>query len=211
MVQTRREQSSVRELESKISQQEELIGSYEAKVSKAQATSDELERVKSILTATAEALQKLQDEFDAMKSDLDKQSRKANTADKYMRKLQNASIIERERDMLKFSLEEMRNQLSSQDKLHLDNRALLKTNDEVSRVLAQIERENEDLRITNKQLRLNGEDLAQQLKLWEERKTQDQDTDKESVPGSPTALDVLENELSISSLQTHQMYAKFPL
>ena len=211
-----REQSSVRDLESKISQQEELISCYEAQAAKSQSQMSELQRDNKKLGATSERVQKLQDEFDVMKLELEKQTRKANTADKYMQKLQTTQNIEKERDFFRQELEGARSMVAASDKLRKENLALQKSNDEAGRALSQIEQENEELRMTKKQLRLNYDSLAQQMDALNERFAQDQETiadlrDRSGVFQAPTSPSIvnsgLEGELSESSMLEDQLQA----
>ena len=209
-----REHSSVKELKFKISQQEEIIGGHEADISRARSMITELQRENKKLLSTGDQFQKLQDEYDAMKLELEKQSRKANTADKYLQKLQATQLIEKDRDLIKLELDDMRKKLSSSSNARLENLALQKTNDEVSRTLAQIEREHEELRVTNKQLRISCESYGQQIEVLNERGAQDQEiiADLKENQARLASLDspmrngILENELSDSSAQADEVY-----
>ena len=217
-ISNQREQSSVKELEFKISQQEELIGSQEAGLSKLRSVLTELQRENQRFVRTDDKLQKLQDEYDATRSELERQSRKANTVEKYMQKVQSAQITEKERDRLKQELEDARRQLSSSSNLRLENLALQKTNSEVSRTLAQIEREYEEMRITNRQLRVQRDELARRNDDLEERAAQDDEGvaglggkhAENEISKSPTTDGVLENELSESSTTSRDMFVGIP-
>lgn len=185
-----REQSSMKDLETKISQQEETISSKDNQLSKQQSEIAELEREKRRLLVSDESLQKLQDEFDVMKIEMERQTRKANTADKYMQKLQANQNIEKERDSLRLELDDARNQLGGMKKLRQENAALQQSNDEASRTLSQIEQENEELRMTKKQLRISYDSMARQIDALNERFAQDQETIaelRERHHGSETA------------------------
>ncbi|KAL9098683.1 MAG: hypothetical protein Q9163_005697 [Psora crenata] len=211
-----REQSSARDLESKISQQEEVIASHEAQLAASESHVAELQRENNKLCASTEALQKLQDEFDVMKLELEKQTRKANTADKYVQKLQASQNIEKERDFFRQELDGARNAVGATEKIRKENIALQKSNDEASRALSQIEQENEELRMTKKQLRVNYDSLAQQVAALNERFAQDQEIiaelrDRQGgslVPASPTVANTgLEGELLESSMHETRMQA----
>lgn len=202
-INNQREQSSVKELEFKISQQEELIAANESDLAKLRGAFTDLQRENQRFFKAEDKLQKLQDDYDATKAELDKQSRKANTVDKYMQKLQSTQALEKDRDRLKFELEEARKHLSSSSNLRLHNLALQQTNSEVSRTLAQIEREYEELRITNKQLRIQRDDLAQRNEDLEERAVQDVHAGSDArvmdisndIHASPTTHGALDDEL----------------
>ena len=171
-----REHSSIKDLESKISHQEEIIASKDGDLNKLQVNFSELQRESKKHSAAREAVSHLQDEVDVMKLELEKQTRKANTADKYMQKLQTSQGVEKERDSLRQDLEEARTQLAATSKLRQENAALQQSNDESSRVLSQIEQDNDELRMTKKQLRVNYDSLARQVDALNERFAQDQET-----------------------------------
>ncbi|KAL9124445.1 MAG: hypothetical protein Q9217_006219 [Psora testacea] len=209
-------QSSTRDLESKISQQEEAIAGHEAQLAKSHFQVAELQRENKILIASSEKLQKLQDEYDVMKLELGKQTRKANTADKYVQKLQASQIIEKERDFFRQELEGARGIISASENIQKENIALQKSNDEASRTLSQVEQENEELRMTRKQLRLNYDSLAQQVNALNERFAQDQETIVDlkdryggfQAPTSPfTVNGGLEGELTESSMHENRVQA----
>lgn len=209
------EQSSVRDLESKISQQEEIIAGKEAQLTALQSTTAELQHKNQKLRASSEEVQKLKDELHIMKPELEKQTRKANTADNYVRKLQNSQLIEKERDALRQELEDTRKEAAATEKVRLDNLALTQSNDETSRTLSQIEQDFEELRMTNKHLRISRDNAMRQVEAFNERFAQDQETiaelrDRQAGPVSPKSpgLDEgLEGELLHSSEHESDMYA----
>lgn len=171
-----REHSSIKDLESKISHQEEIIASKDGDLNRLQVSFSELQRESKKHSAARDAVSHLQDEVDVMRLELEKQTRKANTADKYMQKLQHSQGVEKERDSLRQDLEEARTQLAATSKLRQENAALQQSNDESSRVLSQIEQDNDELRMTKKQLRVNYDSLARQVDALNERFAQDQET-----------------------------------
>ena len=209
------EHSSMRELESKISHQEETIGSKDAQLSNLQSSMTAQQREIKKLVASNEDRLKLRDELDAMKRELEIQSRKANTADNYMRKLQASQAMEKERDSLRQELERVRSIADGAEKSRQENMALRKSNDETSRTLSQIEQDFEELRKTNKQLRLTRDSAVQQVDALTERFAQDQETIAELRDGhgetmdsfSPRENQGLEGELLESSRFEDDMYA----
>jgi len=215
-----REQSTLRELESKISQQEEVIASHEIQLAKSHTHVTELQRENRKLNSSSEKIQKLEDELDVMKADLERQTRKANTADKYMQKLQSSQSIEKERDSLRQEVGDMRTRLLGADKLRHENLALQKSNDESSRTLSQIEQEHEELRMTKKQLRMNYDSLTHQVDALNERFAQDQETiadlkdrhvGSESQASPSMANGGLEGELAETSKHEEQMQVVYAL
>ena len=209
-----KEHTSFKDLETKISQQEETIASKENQANKLQANLHELQRENKKLAAARDEVSQLQDELDVMKMDLEKQTRKANTADKYMQKLQASQSLEKERDALRQELEDARTQLAGMAKLRQENAALQQSNDESSRILSQIEQEHDELRMTKKQLRVNYDSLARQIDALNERFAQDQETiaDLKDRHGSSDRNSVstamnggLEGELDETSKQENEI------
>ena len=202
-----------------ISQQEETIASRELEFTRSQTAFNELKRENKRLLGLAERFEKVQDDYDATKVELEKQSRKANTADKYMQKLQASHAIEKERDGLRLDLDDARKQLSHSEGLRRDNKALQKTNEEVSQTLAQIEREDEELRMTNKKLRISCDSYEQQIGWLNERSAQDQETitelrDLQEKRVSVTERDgtaALDNELMDSNQRANSEYVVLQL
>lgn len=209
-----REQSSVRDLESNISQQEEIIAQTQSSLAAVQAQLNSVRDENKRLQTHGDESQKYQDEIDVLKLDLEKQTRKANTADKYMAKLQNSQTIEKERDALRRDLDNARERLLSFEKLRLENMALQKSNDEASRTLSQIEREHEELRMTKKQLRTHYDSMVQQVATLTERYEQDQELiqelqDRKASPLTPRGG--LDGELESSWVEpTHHGIADGP-
>ena len=212
-----REHSSMKDLETKISHQEESLAIKESQVSKYQSDIAELERERRRLLLSDEKLQKLQDEYDVARNDLERQTRKANTADKYMQKLQANQNVEKERDSLRQEIEDVRSQLDNVQKLRQENAALQKSNDEASRTLSQIEQEHEELRMTKKQLRITHDSLVRQVDALNERFAQDQETIaelREKHGGSdnisgPTSDGGLEGELQETAKNEDQASVSF--
>ena len=209
----------MRDLESKISLQEEVISSKEAQLTDLQSNVAIQQReIRKLSTSNDERL-KLRDELDAVKRELEKQSRKANTAENYMKKLQASQGVEKERDLLRQELEDARHIAMASEKLRQENLALRKSNDETSHTLSQIEQEFEELRVTNKQLRVTRDGALQQVNTLTERFAQDQETiaelkdrQGESIdPSSPNDYGGLEGELQTSSKHEEEMYSSHVL
>ena len=204
----------MRSLEAKISQQEEMISSKEAQLDNLQSSMTVQQRENKKLAALDEDRLKLSDELDAIKRDLERQSRKANTADNYMRKLQASQAVEKERDSLRQELESVQNKAAASEKIRQENIALRKSNEETSRTLSQIEQEYEELRLNNRQLRMTRDSAVQQLDALTERFAQDQETIAElrdrhgeiMKPSSPGEYRGLKGELVDSFKHEEDMY-----
>ena len=214
-----REHISVKEMELQISSQEEIIAGHEVQLSKATTTIGDLKRQNQALAASSDEVTPLKDEVAVLKKNLTEQTKKANTADNFMKKLQASREVEKERDTLRRDLDETKNDLASAgkiaDRLREENFNLRRSDDERSRTLSLIEREYDELRITKKQLRDSREDLLQQVKMLNERVAQDQEiiadlrerAGEGSSPTSPRESSGLERELLDTSKFEDDTYA----
>lgn len=206
-------------MELQISSQEEIIAGREAQLGKATATIGDLKRQNMALVALSDEVTPLKDEVAVLKKDLMEQTKKANTANNYMKKLQASREVEKERDTLRSDLEETKNDVASAgkvaDRLREENFNLRRSDDERSRTLSLIEREYDELRITKKQLRDSREELLQQVQVLNERVAQDQETIADlreragglSIPTSPGESSGLERELLDTSKLEDDTYA----
>ena len=142
------EQRSVKELEAKISQQEEVLGRQESQINEHRSKEAEMQRKLMKLDAADDRLQNLQDDFDVQKVELEHQTRKANAGEKYKQKVQASQNMEKERDSLRKELNETRARLEDAEGLRRDNLTLQQENREISQTLSRSERDNTELRET---------------------------------------------------------------
>lgn len=143
-----REQRSVKELETKISQQEEVIGRQEAQIDEHQSKEAEMQRKIRKLDAADDRLQNLQDDFDVQKAELEHQTRKANAGEKYKQKVQASQNFEKERDLARKELHDARSRLEEAGNFRRENAKLQQENREISQTLSRSERDNTELRET---------------------------------------------------------------
>lgn len=143
-----REFRSVKELETKISQQEEVIGRQEAQINEYRSKEAEMQRKIKKLNAADDRLQNLQDDFDVQKVELEHQTKKANAGEKYKQKVQASQNIEKERDSLRKELNDARSRLEEAGNLRRGNLKLQQENREISQTLSRSERDNTELRET---------------------------------------------------------------
>lgn len=209
-----RAQSSLRDLEFKISEQEEIITSKELELAQSQSRVVSLQREHEKFSESKKSFQKLDDDLKIMRVELEKQTKKANTADHYLRKLQLNQSIENERDKMRLELEDARKSLKMTDDLRQENAALQVSNNEKSQTISQIERDLLEHQRTKKQLRINYDSLTQEVHGLNERFAQDQETiaDLKDRHGSseshssPTIVNGgLESELADTSKYENQM------
>lgn len=209
-----RDQWSPKELEDKISQQEEVIRGHESQNKDHQSREAELRRIVNKLSDTESKFQELKDEFHIQKGQLDEQTKKANAGEKYKQKVQASQAIEKERDALRSQFEEARPKLHAYDEIKRHNARLEKENQEIHRTLSQSERDNSQLRETkqsviaeNDRLRHESTAMREALARNLERIAELEDGSGGSeIHSSPTVVNGgLESELSETSKHEQQM------
>ena len=209
-----RDQMIIRELEAKISNQEEVISSKDFQIAEHQSQQEELQRRVRKLNIMADDFQRMEDELDISKKDLLELTKKANAGEKYRQKVQASQAIEKDRDSLRQQLEEARPKLKAYEDMRRDNTRLAKENREISSTLSQSEIGNSELRETKQGMLAEIERLRRDLKAMREVLSQRQEhaTDLEDrasaseIHSSPTMVDGgLESELAASSNHEEQM------
>ena len=204
-VNSEKEQSSLRDLEITISQQEEVISHHEAQITEHQSKEAELERKISKLSKADKEKQDLQDLLDEQKVKLEEQTRKANSGENYKRKLQASQGIERERDALRQQFDEARPRLQEYDQIRRANAKLLQENSEMSQTLSRSERDNTELRDTKQAYLAEIDRLHKESSAYREIYAQGQEriadleggSSGSEIHSSPTVVDGgLESELA---------------
>ena len=208
------DQLSLKDLDSKVAQQEDTIARYEAQITDQQSSESDLRRKLDKLSLQAEDFQKLQDDFQIQKVQLEQQTKKANAGEKYKQKIQASQAIERERDALRQQLEEARPRLRAYDDCRRNNVRLEKENHEIGSTLSRSERDNNELRETKQTVLIENSRLQRDTKSLREALAQSQDriADLEEKAGgseihsSPTVVDGgLESELAETSKYEAQL------
>ncbi|KAF6219763.1 hypothetical protein HO133_003588 [Letharia lupina] len=206
-----REQRSVKELETKISQQEEVIGRQETQINESRSKEAEMQRKIKKLDAADDRLQNLQDDFDVQKVELEHQTRKANAGEKYKQKVQASQNLEKERDSLRKELNEARSRLEEAGDLRRGNVKLQQENREISQTLSRSERDNTELRETKQAYLGEINRLHHDSKSLRDALAQSQDriTDLEERFGGPerhSSVDhTLDSELAEALNHEQQM------
>ena len=206
-----REQRSVKELVTKISQLEEVIARQETQIIEHQSKEAEMQRKIRKLNAADERLQNLQDDFDVQKMELEHQTRKANAGDKYKQKVQASQNYEKERDSARNELNEARSRLEEAENFRKDNTKLQQENREISQTLSRSERDNTELRETKQAYLSEISRLHHDSKSVREALAQSQDKilDLEEKHGSSerqsSAADGLDAELTEAQNHEQQM------
>ena len=206
-----RDHRSVRELESKISQQEEIIGRQEAQINEHQSKEAEMLRRIKKLDAADDRLQNLQDDFDVQKVELEHQTKKANAGEKYKQKVQASQNIEKERDSLRNELNEARSRLEEAGNLRRVNSKLQQENREISQTLSRSERDNTELRETKQAYLSEINRLHHDSKSLRDALAQSQDRitdleERQRSPERPSSVDGgLDSELAEALNHKEQM------
>lgn len=206
-----REQRSVKELETKISQQEEVIGRQETQINEYRSKEAEMQRRIKKLDAADDRLQNLRDDFDVQKVELEHQTRKANAGEKYKQKVQASQNLEKERDSLRKELNEARSRLEEAGDLRRGNVKLQQENREISQTLSRSERDNTELRETKQAYLGEINRLHHDSKSLRDALAQSQDriTDLEERFGGPerhSSVDhTLDSELAEALNHEQQM------
>ncbi|KAL6720149.1 hypothetical protein ACLMJK_002070 [Lecanora helva] len=208
-----RDQVLIRELEAKISHQEEVISSKDFQITENQSQHEELQRRVRKLNNMADDFQRLEDELDISKKELLEQTKKANAGEKYRQKVQASQAIEKERDALRQQFEEARPKLRAYEEVRRDNIRLAKENREISSTLSQSEIGNSELRETKQGMMTEIERLRRDLRAMREfSQRQENAADSEDrssvseIHSSPTMVDGgLESELATTWKHEEQM------
>ena len=200
-VHNEREHRSVKELETKISQQEEVIGRQEAQIDDHRSREAAMQR----------KMKKLDADDDVQKVELEHQTRKANAGEKYKQKVQASQNVEKERDLARKELNDARSKLEEAGNFRRENARLQQENREISQTLSRSERDNTELRETKQAYlgeinRLNHDSKSLREALAQ---AQDRIIDLEERHGGsgrqPSVADGLDDELADAVNHEQQM------
>ena len=206
-----REHRSVKDLEAKISQLEEVTGRQESQINEYRSKEVEMQRKIRRLNAADERLQNLQDDFDVQKVELEHQTRKANAGEKYKQKVQANQNFEKERDSALKELNDARSRLQEAADFRMDNLKLQQENREISQTLSRSERDNTELRETKQAYLSEIKRLQHDSKSVQDALAHSQDriTDLEERRGGserhPSVADGLDTEISDAMNNEQQM------
>lgn len=182
-------------LESRARQQEDIIASQETRLSAAQDENDSLRMTVESLRVKNERFQRLQDDYDVLKTERDQLARKANAAEKYRSKLQASQDFEKENQALKVQIKDLQQQLKDSDSQQRWTSEREVELEEYRRVLPRIEQECGDVQSMKKQLEFNNHALKERLDSAEEQRERDDSLiselrerirELEGPPGSPS-------------------------
>ncbi|RMZ91208.1 hypothetical protein DV736_g1569, partial [Chaetothyriales sp. CBS 134916] len=136
-------------------QVDSVIAGLESRAIAAETELEELRKANELLKVRVERTQKLQDDYDEIKIDRDRLSRKANAADKYRQKLEASANIEKENESLKEKITELQTQIRQSDIHSISTSDLQREIDEYRRLLPSIEQERHELNEMKKRLEMD--------------------------------------------------------
>ncbi|RMZ75115.1 hypothetical protein DV737_g5448, partial [Chaetothyriales sp. CBS 132003] len=136
-------------------QVDSVIAALESRATAAETELDDLRKANELLKVRVERTQKLQDDYDEIKIDRDRLSRKANAADKYRQKLEACANVEKENESLKERIAELQTQIRQSDIHSISTSDLQREIDEYRRLLPSIEQERHELSEMKKRLEMD--------------------------------------------------------
>ncbi|KAF7719224.1 Uncharacterized protein PECH_004850 [Penicillium ucsense] len=160
-------------LESKTRQQDDLIASQEAKLSAAQDEIDSLRMTVESLKVKNQRYQKLQDDYDELRTEKEQLARKANAAEKYRQKLQASQDFEKENQVLKNQIKDIQQQLKEADSQQRWSAEREVELEEYRKLLPRIEQECNEIQNLKKQLEFNNHALTERLQSADEQHERD--------------------------------------
>ncbi|KAI5283637.1 hypothetical protein KEM54_001967 [Ascosphaera aggregata] len=155
-------------------QQEELIASQEAKLAAVQDEVDHLRMTVESLKVKNQRYQKLQDDYDEIKTERDQLARRANAAEKYRQKLQTSQDFEKENIALKKKIKDLEQQLKDSD---LSQRSASERDielEEYRKLIPKIEQDRHEIQNMKKQLEFDNHALQERLESAEEQHLRDE-------------------------------------
>ena len=110
-----------------------------------------------------------------LRIDRDEQARKANTVDKYKQKALASSDLERQNQLIRGEVDEIREQLREYEEALKQVGALRKTINEYETILPRVEQDRHDLKYKMKQLEIDNAELIKRYDAATEQHAKDQD------------------------------------
>ncbi len=200
------EQSILNIQRTKMQQQETVIATLESQMHSLREESNDLKNQTDLLRSQSEGFQQMQDDVFELKLERERLQRKANAADKYKQKLQSLQKIEDENETLKYRVTEMQRQLKQSDSDQFSNSDLRRENDEMRRLVSNIEQELADSIEAKKRAEVEKMTLEAKLQQaddqatrWHSRSEELQTFLDESLgPDSPTTPRAPKNGLYLA-------------
>ncbi|SLM34318.1 Hook-related protein family [Lasallia pustulata] len=170
---------SLKPLQLRIQDQEDIIAGQEATISEYQTSTEALQKTIERTHVSSAKLQKLQDEIDELKVERDGLAKKANTVDKYKQKLQASQDLEKDNELLRAEIDDIRQNArnTTDDQEQLDIlRLKIK---EYEGILPGVERDHHELQMMKRQLEIDNATLAERWEAANEQHIRDLETIEE--------------------------------
>ncbi|KAL9016698.1 MAG: hypothetical protein Q9185_005977 [Variospora sp. 1 TL-2023] len=173
------EKLSVRDLESKIQQQENDFADQESRMvkqaRKTEALQKKIENLGASLNSSAKKAQDALDELDEVRKERDALAKKANMVDKFKQQLQASKDLKKENEKLLGQLDDCRTKIEEiQQHARRDKIALETELEEYKKLVPSIEEDHADLLRTKRQLELDNEGLHKRWSAANKQHKQDQ-------------------------------------
>lgn len=125
--------------------------------------------------ASSSRLQKLQDEMDELKVERDGLAKKANTVGKYKQKLQASQDLEKDNELLRAEIDDIRQNTGIAGDIQEQLDGLQQTVDEYKEILPRIEQDRHELQMMKTQLEVDNAALAEKWEVANEQHARDRD------------------------------------
>ncbi|KAL8732238.1 MAG: hypothetical protein Q9181_004025 [Wetmoreana brouardii] len=162
------ESDYVKDLESKIKQQENDFADQENRVTKqtrkTEALLRKIDNLERSSNSSAKKAQEARDELDEVKRDRDALSKKANMVDKFKQQLQASNNLKKENDALRNQLEECRYDADALAQLRRGHANLQTELEEFKKLIPTLEGHNAELSSMKRQLELDNQSLYKEQK-----------------------------------------------
>lgn len=177
---------------------ETVIAQLEARVSTADTELEELRKANELLKIRAEKAQKLQDDYDEIKIERDRLSRKANAAEKYKQKLEASQDLEKENLSLRERVAELQGQVRHSDSTTMAKSDLQRENEELRKLFGVIEQDYNETADMKKRLEFDyqtlearyhdrGEELRRHQTTIEDLQGRLLEVDEDAIPVQPVS------------------------
>ncbi|KAL8690037.1 MAG: hypothetical protein Q9218_004422, partial [Villophora microphyllina] len=159
---------SVKDLESKIKQQENDFADQEARMAKqarrTEALQRKLDNAEASSNSSTKKAEEARDELDEVKRDRDALVRKANMVDKFRQQLESNKNLKEENENMRSQLDEYRKDADASDKLRRSYAGLKVELEEFKKLVPRVEEDNAELVRVKEQLMRDNKNLHRQHK-----------------------------------------------
>ncbi|KAL8807019.1 MAG: hypothetical protein Q9182_001000 [Xanthomendoza sp. 2 TL-2023] len=174
------ESRSVKELESRIRQQENDFADQEIRMEKherkLEAVTKKNANLEASLNSSAKKARDAKDELDEVRKERDAYAKKANMVEKFKQQLQASSGLKKENEELRSRLEDYHGQDADFENIRHENAGLVAQIEEYKKLVPRIEEDNAESFRVRGQLQLDNESLRKDLSRAQKQNKQYQAT-----------------------------------